>query len=327
MDFMYTETDRLAFIWRRSGTDAEILRVYADTPQVCIPEKIEGHKVVSVGAYCFSEINRTGAEIDSASLNAVQSGRLREFCGNYAESIVLPDSVRKLGNNAFYNCRKLAVIEIGACLKEAGSDIFMNCSCFSKLYLRCRADVPNGLKQLVSRINSSLEVYFYDGKCINAMLVYPEYTDSYDEIAPAHIFGRNITGEGFRARQCFANDVPDFKQYDEIFNKASIEESVSTIYKMALGRIMYPFMLADTAKNRYVAYLKLHQKEIMDMLVTDRQLEALHFMCSNKYAKASGIDSAVAAASQSGWSEGAAGLLKWKHEFIEDIKRNRYDFG
>lgn len=318
MDFFYTETDNLVFIWHKLSGGAEIMRIYADMPEVCIPEEIEGHKVISVGAYCFSEVNKIGT--------TVQYSRLREFCGEYVESIVLPDSVEKIGNNAFYNCRKLAVIEIGAKLSEIGSDIFMNCSSFSKLCMRCRADVQSGLRQLVSRINSSLEVYFYDGDHIHAMLIYPEYTDSYDEIAPAHIFGRNITGEGFRARQCFTNDVPDFKQYDAIFDKASLEESVSTIYKMALGRLMYSFMLTSLAKNKYEKYLKCNQNEIMAMLVATRELEALHFMCINRYAQALGIDCATALASQSGWAEGAASLLKWKHEFIEDAKKSRYEF-
>lgn len=325
MDIMYTETDRLAFIWHKIDNCAEIMRVYADMPQVHIPEEIEGHKVVSVGAYCFSEINKIGSDI--TDLSVVLSGKLCEFSGDYIESIILPDSVEKIGNNAFYNCRKLTMIEAGAYLREVGSDIFMNCSSFSKLCIRCKADVPNGVKQLVSRISSSLEVYFYDKGRINAVLIYPEYTDSYDEIAPAHIFGRNITGEGFRARQCFTNDVLDFRQYDGIFDKASVEESVSTIYKMALGRLMYPFMLSSQAKTRYETYLKCYQREIMGILTSERELEALHFMCKGRYAQASGIDGAVSIASKLGWGEGAASLLKWKHEFIEDARKIRYDFG
>ncbi len=35
---MYTEKDNLAFIWRETGNGAEILRVYSDMPDVCIPE-------------------------------------------------------------------------------------------------------------------------------------------------------------------------------------------------------------------------------------------------------------------------------------------------
>ena len=137
MDFMYTETDNLAFIWHMDDQGAEVMRVYADIPQVCIPEKIAGHKVISIGAYCFSDVNRVDMALNNNTiLNAIQSKKIREFCGSYVESIILPDSVEKIRNNAFYNCRKLEVIETGTQLREIGSDIFMNCSNFSRLNIR-----------------------------------------------------------------------------------------------------------------------------------------------------------------------------------------------
>ncbi len=326
---MYTLTDNSAFIWQDFGEGAEILRVYADNSHLCIPEKINGKNVLSAGPYCFSEIRRVESYIKKDipdSGNIVPPDGMCEFCGNYVESVVLPDTVIKIANNAFYNCRNFKTLEAGAALKEAGSDIFMNCTNFSKLCLRHRADVPGGLKQVASRLSSHLDVYFYDNGKIHAMLVFPEYTESYDEIAPAHIFGRNITGEGFRARQCFSDDIPDFRQYDAIFDKASVEESVSVIYKMALGRLMYPFMLEDIPRNKYKDYIKCNQKEIMEILTIERELDALYFICSNQYTDAAGIDSAVSKASQAGWGEGTASLLKWKHEFIEDIRKSRYEF-
>jgi len=323
---MYTVTDRYAFIWQDFGEGVEILRVYACNPQVCIPEEINGRKVLSIGPYCFSGVQRVKNYIKKDYEDIVPPAGMCEFCGDYVESIILPDTVIRIANNAFYNCHNFKKLEAGGSLREAGSDIFMNCTNFSKLCLRQRADTPGGLKQIASRLGSHLDVYFYDGGKIHAMLVFPEYTESYDEIAPAHIFGRNITGEGFRARQCFSGDIPDFKQYDAIFGKASVEESVSVIYKMALGRLMYPFMLADAPKNKYIEYIKYNQKEIMEILTMERELDALYFICRNKYTDAEGIDSAVTKASRSGWGEGAASLLKWKHEFMEDIRKSRYEF-
>lgn len=320
---MYTEKDGLAFIWQDTVNGARIMRVYSDMPSVRIPEELNGRKVVSVGAYCFSEINKA-SNYTETDMPAASS--LCGFCGNNVESVILPDTLEEIGNNAFYNCRKLVSIEAGAALKEAGSDIFMNCISFTKLYLRHRADIPGGLKQILSRLGTHLDVYFYDNGRVNAMLVFPEYTESYDEIAPAHIFGRNITGEGFRARQCFNGDIPDFKQYDQIFGKASVEESVNVIYKMALGRLMYPFQLEDIPKHRYEEYVKSRNKEIMEILIAERELEALYFMCKNRYAGAEGINNAAAKASVAGWGEGVASLLKWKHEFIEYAKKRRYEF-
>ncbi|MCI9078060.1 MAG: leucine-rich repeat protein [Lachnospiraceae bacterium] len=322
---MYTEKGGLAFIWRETGSGAEILRVYSDMPDVCIPEELDGRKVVSVGAYCFSEINKAGNYSDIEE-NMPAVNHLCEFCGNNVGSISLPDTIKRIGNNAFYNCRKMVSLEAGASLKETGSDIFMNCTSFTKLHLRHRADTPGGLKHIVRRLCTHLDVYFYDNGKIHAMLVFPEYTESYDEIAPAHIFGRNITGEGFRARQCFDGDIPGFRQYDAIFDKASSEESVNVIYKMALGRLMYPFMLDDIPKCKYEKYIKSNQAVIMGILTEERDIEALYFICQHKYTDAESIGNAAAQASQSGWGEGVASLLEWKYEFTGNARKNRYEF-
>ena len=323
---MYTEKDSLAFIWREAGNGAEILRVYSDMPDVCIPEEINGRKIVSIGPYCFSGINRVSNYINNTEKNMPCIKHLCEFCGNNVEGVSLPDTIEKIGNNAFYNCREMVSLEAGASLKETGSDIFMNCTNFTKLHLRHRADTPGGLKHIVGRLSSHLDVYFHDNGKIHAMLVFPEYIESYDEIAPAHIFGRNITGEGFRARQCFDGDIPAFRQYDMVFGKASSEESVNIIYKMALGRLMYPFMLEDAPKARYEDYIKLHHYEIMEILTAEREKDALYFICKNRYATPESIGNVAAKASGAGWGEGAASLLKWKHEYIENARKSRYEF-
>ena len=323
---MYTEKGNLAFIWRETGNGAEILRVFSDMPDACIPEELNGRKVVSVGAYCFSGINRVNNYINCDEAGTVSANQLHEFCGNNVISVSLPDTMEKIGNNAFYNCRKMVSLEAGASLRETGSDIFMNCTSFTKLHLRHRADTPGGLKHIAGRLGTHLDAYFHDNGEIHAMLVFPEYTESYDEIAPAHIFGRNITGEGFRARQCFDGGIPNFRQYDAIFDKASVEESVNVIYKMALGRLMYPFMLEDTPKGRYEKYIKCHSARIMEILTNERETKALYFICKNRYADAKSIGNAAAKASQAGWGEGAASLLKWKHEFIENARKSRYEF-
>ena len=70
-----------------------------------------------------------------------------------------------------------------------------------------------------------------------AVLLYPEYYESYDEIGPAHIFELNLTGEGFRARQCFKDGVILLNAYDEIFPQACVEESAEVLIPMAWNRL------------------------------------------------------------------------------------------
>ena len=64
---------------------------------------------------------------------------LGEIAGNEVLQVVLPDTVVEIEELAFYNCRKLSVIEFGSALETIGSDVFMNCRSLKQL--RVRADI------------------------------------------------------------------------------------------------------------------------------------------------------------------------------------------
>lgn len=73
-------------------------------------------------------------------------------------------------------------------LVEVGSDAFMNCLNLRSLRMCAGVEEPTGLKQLLAQIKWQVEVSFEqeDGER-EAVLMYPEYYESYDEIGPAHI--------------------------------------------------------------------------------------------------------------------------------------------
>ena len=121
--------------------------------------KRECDKINKIAPYCFSEklhlpekLQNEYDEID------IDKTIYHEFAGEFANSIKLPDGVMQIGNNAFYNCKKLESITIGKNIKEVGSDVFMNCRSLNKIYLRSDISDITGLKQVLSRISSEIEV-------------------------------------------------------------------------------------------------------------------------------------------------------------------------
>ena len=137
-------------------------------------------------------------------------GALAELAGAYITRVTLPEGIKKIGNFAFYNATELAELELGSGIDTLGSDAFMNCRSLSRLLLHADPGQKTGLRLLLAQLSSDLEVALSGENGVWAKLLFPEYYESYDEIAPAHIFGRNIVGEGFRARQSFREDVLDF---------------------------------------------------------------------------------------------------------------------
>ena len=200
-------------------------------------------------------------------------GALAELAGAYITRVTLPEGIKKVGNFAFYNATELAELELGSGIDTLGSDAFMNCRSLSRLLLHADPGQKTGLRLLLAQLSSDLEVALSGENGVWAKLLFPEYYESYDEIAPAHIFGRNIVGEGFRARQSFREDVLDFAQYDKIFPQACVDESEATLGRLALDRVRYAAELSEAPRGLYEEYLKAHSGYLIRRITDDRDLE------------------------------------------------------
>ena len=244
--------------------------------------------------------------------------------GEFVEKITLPDAVERIENAAFFNCKKLYALEVGKRTTEIGSDVFNNCSALHKVHIRGKAGEETGAKQLLARISWDVEVQFDD-----AVLFYPEYYEGYDTIAPAHIFGLNIEGEGFRARQCFREGKVDFEAYDSIFEKACAEENDRVLVHMAMDRLMTPVGLTEKNRIRYEKYLVSVPEKIFEICLKNRKLEWLKYYVNSVLAgdkiETTVKEKALVTYVQQDWTEGAAVLLAAGRK-KEGGKKARYEF-
>lgn len=301
--------------------DLRLLRVFGSVDTLILPEKVEGKKVVSIGAYCFAQKGRLAPEpakeVRDAGLgDGTQPGEglLRPLNGSYLREAVLPDTVTCLEAYAFYNCRKLEQLTVGAALTEINSDAFMNCRCLHTLILRAHADEATGLPYLLNQLTAELSVEFCGDGEKKVRLLYPEYSESYEEIGPAHIFSLHVEGEGYRARKQFVDGRLDARGYDTVFEKASNEERFLTLMKMALNRLEYPYELSEAAKARYQAYIEAHEAEVLEQLVRAEDEATLQSLCANPLILDEAIQAAVVQAVSQGWTRGVAGIIRWRNQ-------------
>lgn len=311
-------------LWqKREDGGTRLLRMYGASPQVRVPSQIAGRPCVEIAPYCFAPQARLpeGEGWQEASSGGGKTF-LKELCGKDVEEATLPDSVRLIGNCAFYNCRNLKRLQVGRDISEIGSDAFMNALSLREIVVLSGAGEKSGIRQIVSQISADLEVCFERGGKREAVLLYPEYYESYDEIAPAHLFGRSITGEGFRVRQCFIDGKVDFAGYDAVFTQACAEETEETLLKMAMNRLQYPYALGNGAKERYCAYIKSHIESLSLRLVRNKDLDALRFLCRERYLQGAALSLCAQAAADAGWAQGAAELLQLRAAG----KKSRYEF-
>ncbi len=347
---MNSQTYHSIIYWEKTKQGgAVIFRIFGTSPAVTVPAHIDGYPVTDLADYCFAAESRLPehyfiteikkeTNTETYKFTSQPSGvnkssaysALAELSGNYLNSVQLPDTLTELGSYAFFNCRNLSCIEFGQTLKNIGSDAFMNCRQLHQLYIRCGIREKTGLQKILNQIFWNVEVSFLgnppDSFQKEAVILFPEYYELYDEIAPAHIFGRTITGEGFRARQSFQEGIIDFHQYDKIFKKACAEESVSTVCLLAFYRLYYPKDLSLENQTLYEAFILANGEILCRYFVQSKNLDALFFLFHKKLLSIQTAQYAAALSAQTGWAEGSASILRWKQQFYHKEKRSRYEF-
>lgn len=301
--------------------ELRLFRVFGSVDTLTLPETLEGgRRIRTIGAYCFAEKGRLPQVLADEAVKAglgdgtnAPEGVLRPLNGNYLRQISLPDSVVCLETYAFYNCRKLERLTVGAALTEVNSDAFMNCRALHTLTIRAAAGDATGLPFLLNQLTAELGVEFggADGK---VRLLYPEYTESYEEIGPAHVFSLHVEGEGYRARKQFVGGRLDVSGYDAVFEKACNEEQFLTLMKMALYRLEYPYELSEAARERYETYITAHETAVLEQLVKTRDEETLSMLCGHPMISDEAIQTAVVCAVAEGWTRGVAGIIRWRNQ-------------
>ncbi len=193
--------------WEKTKqNEAKILRIYGTSPEAEVPAQIEGCPVTELADYCFaSDPHLPKHFLMTDTPDAIKSStcaftELAELSGDYPQSVWLPDTLTKIGNYAFYNCKNLRQITFGQALTSIGSDAFMNCHQLHHLFIRSSIYEKTGLQRILSQIPWDVSAVFFGYHSSpgqkEAVVFYPEYFELYDEIAPAHFSDAALRGKG-----------------------------------------------------------------------------------------------------------------------------------
>ncbi len=312
-----------------------ILRMFGDSPEIEVPEYILGRKVTQLGAYCFAKTGRVkdyqicsdfcgGEQAGKEFVALYARGELKELCGEYLQKVILPETLESIGDFCFYQCTALSELTVGNRLTEIGGDAFMNCQKLKKIIILGSVGSPSGLKQILRQRFLETKVVFRSQGKTEAVLVYPEYSEIYHEVGPAHIFALAIEGEGFRARQCFSGGVVLLSQYDAVFSQACAAEGEETLCEMALMRLYYPAGLQKQHREAYEGYLKSHVVQAAAWLIRRKKLSLLFFLGERGYFKECRAEEITALALSENWTEGAGMFLRQTQWFAR--RGNIYSF-
>ena len=344
---------------------ARLTRVYGDAPCAALPASVPGPEggvlaITELGDYCFSEKPRSLPRADTLCRYEVSpdgtcalvqafgrnlTGRhgrydldfgegaaapeeLHPVCGNFVEEVILPDSLQVIGSCAFYNCRRLRRLSVGAGDLTVGSDVFLNCFALADLLVRAAPEEKTGLFALVNNITEAVRAEFCPAGTAAplAALWYPAYWEDIEE-TPAHILLHTFSGQGYHYRQCFLENKFLPAEYDAIFPQGHDADDANVMAMLCFDRLRYPWQLTEAAAGHYRAFLAANTGRVLARLLKAQDNDAVRALIALDVLDKDGFAEASALAAKAGNAAAAALLADAEHKkYAPQPKKQRYDF-
>ena len=323
---------------------ARLVRVYGGEPCVTVPESVpaptgETLPLTELGDYCFSEhprnlpgpetLCRYEVQPDGSCTPATErQSDLHPVCGNFVEEITLPDALQVVGSCAFYNCRKLRRLSVGAGELTVGSDVFLNCFALADLIIRAAPEQATGLFALVNNITEAIRALFWlpGEERPRAGLWYPAYWEDVEE-SPAHILLHTFSGQGYHYRQCFLEGKVLPAEYDAIFPDGHAAEDQGVVAMLCFDRLRWPWNLTEKARAPYREFLTGHTGLVLQRLLKAQDTDSVKDLLALDVMDAVAFAEGAALAAKA--DNAAAAALLADAEYRKRAaapKKRRYDF-
>ncbi len=296
-----------AYLCEEGKQGIEILECRGFDSLVVIPEEIEGLAVIALAPYLFSvhENHNDRQHLDTfwwsfagKRISQQEAEELPKVKGNSLKELSFPSSLKQIGAYGFYNCEELKRLELYSTTLDWGAGVFAGCVGIEELVIHVDESQKSCLKEILAELRQTLRV-IYKGK-EQANLVFPEFFEEAVENTPARILVTNTHGCGQKYRNAFVQTQFQFKEYDSRFPHIQVQESEELVMELALGRVMYPYQLAEEHKRHYMQYLKEHWTEAACYIVKKEDMQSLRWLTENLSYDNSDLKMAIEAANRKG---------------------------
>ncbi len=298
---------------------------------VRVPEKIGNRTVNELSAYAFScgwgrdaMLARTGSEIlicdEEGNPVTEETDLPPEINCEKLTSLYLPDTIRKIGNYAFYNCYELSHLHCYSSIEDLGSGLFTGCTGIRSLDIHVVAGKRSCMEEILAELRQELYINYYSKKG-TARLVFPEMFEESVEHTPARITIREMHGCGHLYRYCFEHTEFQFHKYDALFPHALVQERESVTAAMVLGRLYTPVDLYDQARKIYEDYLEGHMTSAGKVAVAEKDPEFFLWLAREYGRDRKTFDSLVDLAVESDRTEVLSELMEIRRRRFPAVKR------
>lgn len=240
---------------RREPDHIVLLRAVTCDKRAVLPDELWGLPITVLGDHALAPNARpvTGEEV------CLTCGRpAGEWSNRDLIDLTLPAQLTDVEDYALYGCRSLRTLRLFDRVDRWGGGCLMNCRELRELHvIRAAETHGDALAFLCDELHEELNVTIHSVDGTETRLIFPEYTEIYEENVPNHHFDYHIHGGGHPYHHVFRAKQLDLRVYDGLWDKFLREEhEPDAALRLAYTRLRWPTDLSAAAEAQYWEHLK-----------------------------------------------------------------------
>ena len=263
---------------RREPAGVTILRAETCDKKAALPDTLFGLPVVALGGHALTP-GRQAPEGEEVLVTCGPAGE--EWDNRQLEDLHLPESLRRVGDYALFNCTALRTLRLADTIGYWGGGVLMNCRQLDTFHLTCTGREGELLAYLAEELPRELDMTLCYPEGQTARVIFPEYAEIFEENVPHHQFDFHIQGAGYSYHHCFYHKRFSLRDYDQLWKGyLGMEYEEDCALRLAWWRLRYPMDLTDQAEVAYWVYLRDHGMDTARWLLSRRDAAGLRTLFS-----------------------------------------------
>ena len=305
-------------VLRREKGGITVLRAGTPDQRASLPERLFDLPVTALGDRALAPERQEGPVPVGAETLLVTCGPVAgeaAWDNRRLRDLTLPETLRGVGDYALLNCSVLKTLRMSDSVAYWGGGALMNCRGLDTLHLtRTGPEQGEALAWFAGELSRELDVTVHGPGGETARLLFPEYTELYEENCPAHHFDYFISGAGYPYHHCFRQKRLSLKEYDALWRDfLGMEHEERAALRLAWYRLRWPVDLGDAAEENYRAYLKDRAGQALRFLLEEGDGADLPLLLRLTEPGREALSAACALARERGATAALAVLLEEQH--------------
>ncbi len=240
---------------RQEADHAAILRAVTCDEKAVLPDELLGLPVTVLDDHALAP-NARPVEGEQVTVTCGRPGEVWD--NRQLKSLVLPRHLTHVEQYALYGCRTLQTLYLQDTIDHWGGGSLMNCGALRHIVLtRTGERHSQALAFLCGELHEELTVTIREAGGAETRLIFPEFTEAYEENCPAHHFDFKIYGGGHPYHHVFRDKQLHLRDYDNLWEKYLREEhEPAQALALACCRLRWPTDLSAAAARQYWSYLQ-----------------------------------------------------------------------